>query len=278
MEEFRYSSLMVEGAAFIQVTIETKEPIELSDFIGAFASIGAEYERYMRQSNPDLAPQARIYVKQVRQGSIIIELVPLIAAFIDIADKVLIVDHFVQRYGGIIAAYKTANGRAENVNKSEIRDVMEGLTAIANDPDGRTDIQSIVIEGGKENVRAAITFTTPEARVAIDNMREHIRMIDHHEDEPHSMVLMRFFQSNLKDVPLEKRTTHRVIIESISPQDKPLVYGSDIAKDRITHEISEAEGNLYKKGFYVDVIVDMSEDKIAAYKVTNFHYIIDLPD
>lgn len=109
-------------------------------------------------------------------------------------------------------------------------------------------------------------------------MREHLRLIEHHEDLSKPMVLMTFFQSNLKDVDLQSRSGEQVIIQSISPKPRPLIYASDMAKARIKHEISESEGNIYKKGFYVDVVVDMTGEKIAAYKVTNFHQVIDLPD
>lgn len=155
---------------------------------------------------------------------------------------------------------------------------MDGLKAIANDPDGRADIRSITIEGGQTNVRAAIHFNTSEAKIAVENMRSHVRLLEHHEDTAQSMVLMTFYQSNLKDSDLQKRSGEQVVIQSISDKPRPLVYASELAKAHIKHEIAESEGNIYKKGFYVDVIVDRTGERIAAYKVTALHEIIDLPD
>jgi len=57
-----------------------------------------------------------------------------------------------------------------------------------------------------------------------------------------------------------------------------LIYASDLAEQRITHEITEADDNVYKKGLVVDVNVEMRAGKPVAYRVTNFHDIIDLPD
>jgi hypothetical protein len=277
LHNLNYRDLMADGRAIIQVKLETTQPIELNDFIAAFASIGSEYARFIKREHADLSDDAKIFVSQVRQGSIIAELIPIVMPILQAADCALIVDQFVERVGGIVRAYQTPNARPDAYSKSEIKGVMEGIAAIANDPNGRADISSILIEGGETKIRAAITFTTQEARTAIGNMREHIRMIEHHEDLTKTMVLMTFFQSNLKDAELQSRSGEQVVIQSIDPRPRPLVYASEMAKARIKHEVSESEGNIYKKGFYVDVVVDMAGDRIAAYKITNFHEVIDLP-
>jgi hypothetical protein len=44
-----------------------------------------------------------------------------------------------------------------------------------------------------------------------------------------------------------------------------------------TPEGREADDNVYKKGFVVDVNVQLVNGKPAAYRVTNVHQVIDLP-
>lgn len=273
-----YRDLMVDGASIIRVRLETTQPIELNNFISAFAAIGSEYSRFLKQSHPDLSDDAKIYVSEVRQGSIVADLIPMMMPILQSMDAALILDQFMRRIRGVIEAYQAANARPDGYSKSEIKDVMDGITAIANDPNGRQDIEFIVLEGGKSNVRAAIKFDTQQARTAIGNMREHIRLIEHHEDLTKKMVLMRFFQSNIKDAQLQKPSGEQVIIQSIDPRPRPLVYASELAKERIKHETIDSEANIFKKGFYVDVLVDMAGDRVAAYKVTNFHEVIDLPE
>jgi hypothetical protein len=269
---------MVDGATIIRVRLETTQPIELSNFISAFAAIGSEYSRFLKQSHPDLGDDAKIYVSEVRQGSIVADLIPVVLPILQTMDYALVIDQFMRRIKGVIDAYQLPGARPDGYSKSEIKDVMDGLTAIANDPNGRQDIEHITIEGGQSNIRAAIKFDTQQARAAIGNMREHIRMIEHHEDHTKKMVLMRFFQSNIKDTELQKPSGEQVIIQSIDPRPRPLVYASELAKERIKHETIQSETNIFKRGFYVDVLVDMAGDRIAAYKITNFHEVIDLPD
>ncbi len=90
-------------------------------------------------------------------------------------------------------------------------------------------------------------------------------------------MLMVFTQSNVKDVATGKRTGERVLIEDISQRDLPLIYASELAEQRIKHEVRDADENVYKKGFIVDVNVQLAGGRPAGYRVTNLHQVIDLP-
>ena len=68
------------------------------------------------------------------------------------------------------------------------------------------------------------------------------------------------------------------MIEEISDRSLPLVYGSELSEERIKHEIREADENVYKKGFIVDINVKSTGGRPVAYAITNVHQIIDLPE
>jgi hypothetical protein len=71
-----YDQLMAGAQAYIVVKISTKNPIELGDFVSEFTSVSSQYDKFMRENHPDLSPGAQMFVKQVRRGSIIFELLP----------------------------------------------------------------------------------------------------------------------------------------------------------------------------------------------------------
>jgi predicted nucleic acid-binding Zn ribbon protein len=58
----------------------------------------------------------------------------------------------------------------------------------------------------------------------------------------------------------------------------PLIYASDLAEQRIKHEISEADDNVFRKGFIVDVNVETRGGRPVAYRIANLHQVIELPD
>jgi hypothetical protein len=275
---------MGDGQTHIIVTLDTKEPIEIGDFVTAFTSVASQYNKFMTDSHPEIGGDARVYVKEVRSGSIIADLIPVLTAF-GVAGSTLVaiqqadaIVEFVKKYGGKLKVYLDGDGIDVAATNSDLKDFLGSVAAIANDPDGKASIEAAYFEDGKKDVRAAIRFTTPEARRATEHIEIHRRALRATEHALHERVLMRFVQSNIKRPAMEKRTGERVIIEEIAKADRPLIYASELAEQQIKHEMIEADENVYKKGFVVDIYIETKNDRPVAYKVTNLHQVIDLPD
>src|SRR3546814_4354002 len=73
---------------------DLSDPVEIGDFAALFSGMGAQFERYLAEQHPDLKGQAHMFVKEVRKGSIIADLIPSIPDLIGYMDNVLIVGGF----------------------------------------------------------------------------------------------------------------------------------------------------------------------------------------
>jgi len=93
-----------------------------------------------------------------------------------------------------------------------------------------------------------------------------------------SAAYERVLMTIIKDTEIGQRTEELVVIEAISNKKFALIYATDMAEQKIKHEIREAGDNVYKKGFIVDVNVEFRKGKLVAYRVSQFHQVIDLPD
>ena len=277
-----YAELMNAETPHLLVKLDTRDPIEVADFVSAFTSVAHQYEQFIRDARPDIAAEARVYVREVRTGCIEAELIPIVKAMAGLAittmDQVTIIDSFAKFYARRLAPYFNKGGRASDASKSDLKDFMGGVAAIANDPDGCASLSTAIFEDGERKIRAALTFTTSQARVAEAEIAEHKKELEHVTAADHIRVLMSFYQSNVKSTAPGKRTGEMVMIEAVHPRPLPLIYASDLAEQRIKHEIKEADENVYKRGFVVDVNVELRNGKPAAYRVTECHQVIDLPD
>ena len=94
----------------------------------------------------------------------------------------------------------------------------------------------------------------------------------------HENVLLRFFQSNLKEGAPGKKTGERVVIEVVHPKDLAVTYETDLVRDRIKHEMSNGDRNVYKLGFLVDCYVEKSNGRPVLYRVTDIHEVFEIPD
>jgi hypothetical protein len=264
----------------IVLKLETETPVELSSFIALFVGIGNQFERFANGEHPDDRGDARFYVQEVRAGSIIATLVPyfMVAGPPLLGAAMAGVKHandlakFVENLG--LKKYFKRGQRDETAKKSDLNDYLKTLTAVATDNDARLSMS--VFED--KDLKVAFAFDTTEARQAEARILDHKLALEKTTDADHPRVLMVFTRTNVAHAKAGKRSGEQVKIEAIHPRSLPIVYASTLAEERIRHEIAEADDNVYKKAFDVDVNVEMLSDRPVAYRIMAFHDVIDLPD
>lgn len=267
--------------AHLILRIETTTPVELNDFVAAFVGFGNQFERFESGAHPDQQGDARFFVREVRAGSIIAELVPyMVCAAPLLGGTMAVVKHgndlaeFVENYGSKIRSYFQNGGRQADAVKGEIADWLRTVEAVAHDENASLSLA--VYENGQQ--RAAFVFDTKQAREAERNLLEHRRELDRTTEADHTRVMMVFTRTNVAHAKAGRRSGELVQIEKIHPRPLPIVYASTLAEQRIRHEIAEGDDNVYKKAFDVDVNVEMKSDRPIAYRLVAVHNVIDLPD
>lgn len=273
---------MQESSAHLILKIDTDQPIELGAFVGAFTSIGNELERFVGQRYPDVKGSAEFYVKEVRSGCVEAEIFAMLSGgmmfALSAADTAMMVEDFVRRWGSRITSFIERNRDAQPDTKAEVKDYLDAVKVIANDPNGSASLSAAVYEDGKRDIRIGFQFTNKEAAAALAEIEKRRADDSQPENSDHERVLMVFTRSDVRDATVGKGTGERVIIEEISKRPLALMYASSLAADRIKHEIREADDNLYKKGFVVDVNVRTVGGKPVAYAVTQFHEVFTFPE
>jgi len=95
----------MDGAPHILMKIETVAPIELGDFVSLFASVGNQFEKFIASEYPDQRGEARFFVKEVRAGSIEVELIgwvgtggAMMALAVPVLDQLNTLSDFVNNY------------------------------------------------------------------------------------------------------------------------------------------------------------------------------------
>jgi hypothetical protein len=248
------------------------------DLVGAFAAVGHQFESYAAREYPKMQGQARLLVKEIRKGSIVLDLIPYIPALIATMDAVLVVDNFVTRYRMLLDAFLGGHP-PPTVSKTDAKDYLNTVRLVARDKNGSATISSAVFKQDTTETHIEFHFTTAQAKGAQELLEQ--RVIENEKPifEHLENVLMVFWQSNLKDAEVgSKSTGEKVIIEAAHPKPLALVYATDLARERIKHETEQGEGNLYHLGFYVDCYVERFQGKPVAYRVSNVRNIIPLPD
>lgn len=268
---------MKHADAYISIKLDLTDPVEISDFAALFAGFGADFDRYLQQEHPKLAASARMYVREVRKGSVVADMFASIPDMIGLMNDALIILAFVGLFNKRVQDYVLGKP-SPGATKSALRDLTSALRAVAQDKDGKLTLQGFRYREGAFHKELEAAFTTKEAREALKTIERQRGDLDVEGGADYSRVLMVFTRSDIGDAKIGKRSGERVRIDEISPKHLALMYGSELAEERIKHEIRETDENVFKKGFVFDVNVKLANGKPAAYSVTNLHEIIELPD
>src|SRR5262249_40808370 len=152
----------------IVVKIKTAQPIAVDDFAAVYTALGSQYRKFVQAEYPEVGEEATIYVRQVREGSIIVDLVPwVLATWASVPENMKrfdIVVEFVKKYGELLGIYLKGAGWPRDVNRSDLNDFAKQVAAIANDPNGSAVIEAAGFEDGKRKVRAVFRFKSKEAQ------------------------------------------------------------------------------------------------------------------
>ncbi|MGQ0456116.1 MAG: hypothetical protein ACT4OU_03530 [Hyphomicrobium sp.] len=272
-----YHELMQEGTPFVELRICLTEPTELVSLVESFAAVANQFDVYLRREHPNLKGAAKLFVQDIRKGSIIVELLPIIQPLIANMDNTLIVDGFVRRFGGRIKQYIEGK-KDDSATKGDIKDLMGAVGLIANDPDGKSAISSVEYRKTKTTTRLTMEFDTEGAKKARETLQLQKAAIDLPAYEVFENKLMVFVQTTVKSSDTGKKTNQQAIIEAIHPKPLGITFETDLARERVESEIREDEKNVYKKGFFVDCYTERLNGKPVAYRITAVRDIIPLPD
>lgn len=277
---------MKSGVPFIRMKLDTHHPIELGEFVSAFTALASQYDKFVRTEKPDADPEATLFIKEIREGCIEADLIPWIygaavavGETISYSASLITLTDFVDRYGSKLRFFNQPTARDPGASVLDLSDFYDQTAAIASVPDSKLSVAAISVEHGASKVSAVFQFDTSEAKNIRDNVARQKLELERTSNATHQRVLLTLAQTSLKRVPVgKKRTGDRGIIQSIYPEkDLALVYSSDLAEQRIKEEIRDAQENVYFKGFEVDVNVEIRNEKPIAYRITNLHDVIDLP-
>lgn len=237
------------------------KPIELIDLASAMKAVNDEFASFC--SKIDSKTEAKLYVAEVRKGSVIIDLVPSVVALLPLADNVNAIWEFAEH---LKSMYDFLTGKTENepkyADRASYGNYRRMVAPTAKDADGARF--NIVV---KDSPGAVIN-------VSVDSERDRILTSSSKSDAMEEVIgsptVERFNNVVLAFTQLRKDDSgigDRGVISSISKKSKKIVSDDKSFKESLVC----GEDNAFAFGYIVDVEVDRLEDRIIAYRVVKLH-------
>tara|TARA_R100000365_G_C2743776_1_gene72522 strand:+ start:175 stop:978 length:804 start_codon:yes stop_codon:yes gene_type:complete len=263
----------MKSGAYLTLTLDLSEPVEIEEFARVFAGIGGMFDDFLKREHPEMHGTANLYVREVRDGSIVADLVPSIPDMIGYADNALIVLSFGALFSKRVRNF-IAGKWMEKATKSQLNHITDALTAVATDSKGEATVETIEFREDGERRELVVRFSSKDARAAVEIIQDQKRSLDVKEGVDEPRALMTFERPARSIIGVGKRTGEKAVIEKVTTKPLPVIYASEMAEQSIK-SLFQSE-NVFKQGFIVDANVERKNGKPVAYRVTNLHQTIDL--
>lgn len=250
-----------------------KDPVEINVFSEALLGLASTYERFLIKNIKEgekVDSQSRLYINQIRSGSILIELVdlfPIALAFFENSNTIV---EFTKHFAGLVNVLtgKASEGQLAKYDKNDLKDIVKFVQPVSKDRSAQYNIAALNVHG---DVIVNLGINTKEGNQIEVSAQEQIKLLGIPEGEFHKKVIFYWFQARS-----ESGTTKQVglsgRIDSI--YSKPLKV--IIAEDSDREKMLGMNDNPFKKAFVVDVFVDSVQGVPFAFKILKVYEIFDL--
>ena len=243
----------------VNLTIEIKNevPVELTDLTKSFLGLADEYRRFVaKHEHPLVADDIRLYVKEIRPGSIIAVLQPYALLALPIVENSNTVIEFC---GYLKTAYDYFTGKRREkplLEKANFNNLSNIIEPIAKDNGSQINITGTI----NFNAPVTLNINSLEANAAQNALQREIAALREPSTGIHEKVLLYWYQA--RNDPTSQKGD-RSIIESVYPSSVKTVFATESVKAKMIY----GEENPFKYAFVVDVAVETINGRPALYKI-----------
>ncbi len=251
------------------VEIKNTAPIELSDLTSSLAALNSQYSLYVKQHlEQNICNDTRLYVKEVRNGSAIFELVNIVSAtvlpFMENANTLI---GFVGYIRDVFKFFLNKSDTKPELTTGDCRDLMHLVNPIVADNGAHIKIGTYV----NGNATIIVQADNTEANTIQNGLRrENERLSITEQTAVYCKVVMTWSQTNSD---MSNNTKNRGVIDAIF-KDKSLKVLFD--DDDTKREMLYGSENPLTTAYVVDVKVETSQDRPVAYRVMKLHEKFDI--
>ena len=255
-----------DGGHMLTVELRNSKPVDLMDFTDGLMALAEEFRDYAADSAADPVPgNVRLYIREMRQGSIVADLMPVGEQLSWVLDHKDVVAGFVTHIKEITQYFLGAKGfpKPNSNSAGRISRIMEPVAK-----DSGSQINIIATDNARVDVHQHFHAGFLEAG-AVQNSVSKMRV-----QELPSVAIQTDKIMTLEQVKNDAaaKTGDRGVIESIWGGPVKLQFMNEQAKSRVI----SIDENPFQKAFVVDVEVKTARGRPIIYRILEVREVIDI--
>lgn len=255
----------------LQIHIDNTLPIQLSDLNNALSALNSQYTSYVkRHREKNISSTTRLYVKEVRKGSAIFELVdmlPAVAVVIPFMENANTIIGFAEYCRDALGYFLGKKQNRPNLTVDDCRDMSNLVSPIIADHGAKMGIGTVI----NGDVNVYVNTNNTEANAIQNAVRAEIKKLSATEQtDIYEKAIMTWAQASSN---IANDTKNKGVIDTIYP-DKALKI---LFKDEETkRQMLYGSENPFTYAYEVDVIVETSQNKPVAYRIIKLHEAFEI--
>lgn len=250
----------------LSITINNKKPVILIDLTMALLGVSQQFERFIEnETTEQYQTGSELFIKEVRSGSIIIELVA----------QAMPVIPLLWQGGSITEWFNDAkylidwlSGKLENapkdVTKQDLKQWKNILEPIAKDHGSQLNFT--VSNGG--TVINQFFINSEQANAAQNTIRREIGILNEPDDHIRRKQVMTWYQTKFDDT---SQTGNKAIIENISKSPVKVIFENTAVKKALTAGDPRFNKPWNELAYIVDIRVQTIQGAPKVYTVINYY-------
>ena len=258
----------------LTVEIQNTRPIELLDFTAALLAVAEQFRAFVRRrAQPFIDDDYRLFVKEVRTGSIVAELVSYATQLPMLAPATPLIVQYAAELGDWFEFFKGVKDASElkefllGTTKRDLQQVAQVIEPVAKD--SGSQINFIAKDGG--SIVNHFHISSLQANAVQNSIRRQIEALPETRSGRYEDQVLAIYQ--VRDDAADK-PGDRAIIERIDRRPVKLRFASDEVKDALL----DTPENLFKRLFIVDVDVTEVGGRPVLYRVLAVKDSFDRPE
>jgi hypothetical protein len=251
----------------LEFTIDNKSPVVLTDLTMALHGVGQQYQRFIEnETNQQHAASSELFIKDVRSGSIIVELVALAIPVVPLLWQGGSLLEWANHAKSVI---EWLNGKLSNppkdLTKQDLKQWSNILEPIAKDHGSQMNFT--VSNGGQ--VINQFFINSEQAKAAKNQIAREIDKFGEPDEHTQRKRVMVWYQSKFDS---SSSTGDKAVIESISKAPVKVIFENNAVKKAMLAGDSRSPKQWHELAYIVDVRVETVQGIPKVYTIINFYY------
>lgn len=250
----------------LEIVINNDRPVILTDLTMALLGVGQQFEKFIEsETDEHNRIGSQLFVKEVRDGSIIVELIAQVMPIIPLLWQGGSLSEWTSHAKGVIEwlSGKIANP-PKDLTKQDLRQWSNIVEPIAKD---RASQMNFTVSSGGVVINQFFV-NSEQANAIQNNVRREIGVLEERDDHIQRKCVMVWYQTKFDET---SQTGNKAVIESISKSPVKVIFENNAVKKAMLDGDQRFPKPWHELAYIVDVRVQTIQGVPKVYTIINYY-------